>query len=113
MFTLRSLLVKNRAMMLMPKSYNKFSSVFFKRNFSTSGEVQQVEDEQALEHMTEEERLIFESKKFGADLAFNNRKHGYILSFPWNFEEIIRDYEQDFTPLAEGDFWHRWIFNRE
>jgi hypothetical protein len=63
--------------------------------------------------MTDEERLVFQSQKFGADLAFNSRKHGYILSFPWNFEDVIKDYEQDFTPLDAKSFWYKWVFNRE
>lgn len=63
--------------------------------------------------MTEEERLVHFSQKFGADLSFNSRKHGYILTLPWNFDEVIRDYEQDFKALDSKNFWHTWVFNRE
>lgn len=113
MFTYRSLVLKNRQILALWKQSSKLSASFSKRAFSAATEVTPVEEEKSLEDMTEEERLVLRSQKFGADLAFNSKKHGYILSFPWNFEEVIRDYEQDFTSLTPKSFWYKWVHNRE
>jgi hypothetical protein len=109
----RTLIVKNRPMLALWQRTSKTAPVYNMRMFSTAAGVQEVTEEKALENMTDEERLVHQSQKFGADLAFNTRKHGYILSFPWNFEDVIKDYEHDFKPLDNKNFWHRWIFNRE
>jgi len=113
MFSIRSLVVKNRSMMTLARNYRRLSSIAFKRNFSSGTQMQSVGGENALENMTEEEKLIHDCEKFGADLAFNNKKHSYILSFPWNFDNVISKYEQKYMKLSEKDFWHKWIFNRE
>jgi hypothetical protein len=34
-----------------------------------------------------------------------------VLTFPWNFPEIIQDYEQDFRFLPSPAFWNRFLFN--
>jgi hypothetical protein len=83
------------------------------RTFCATAEVEEQTEDQKLQAMSEEERAVYFSQKFGADLTFNSRKHGYILNFPWNFEEVIRDYEENFKPLDAGSFWHKWVFNRE
>ena len=111
MFTIRSLLTKNTRALSLCMKYSKLSTSIFKRSFS-SAEVQEVKDH-ILENLSEEQRIINACKKFGADLSFNERKHGYILSFPWNFDEVIQNYENNFNPLKKGNFWNRWIFNRE
>ena len=111
MFTIRSLLTKNTRALSLCMKYNKLSTSIFKRSFS-SAEVQEVKDH-ILENLSEEQRIINACKKFGADLSFNERKHGYILSFPWNFDEVIQNYENNFNPLKKGNFWNRWVFNRE
>lgn len=113
MFSVRSLLVRKNPMLNLVSRQNKLVATTFARNFCTAGQVEKVEDEKNLSEMSEEERLVMQSEKVGADLSFNSKKHGYILSFPWNFEEVIKDYEQDFTPLDSSSFWHKWIYNRE
>jgi len=113
MFSLKTLLVKNRPMLAIWKSPSLYNMAS-KRAFCSTSQVETVsEEEKGVEHMSEDERLIAMSKKFGADLSFDNRKHSYILSFPWNFDDVIKDFQQDFTPLREGNPWHRWVFNRE
>ena len=42
---------------------------------------------------------------------FNEQKHAYVLTFPWNFQEIISDFESDAKPLAAGSFWHKFVMN--
>jgi len=39
------------------------------------------------------------NKRFGADTEFNQNKHGYVLTFPWNFPEVIRDVEASYPVL--------------
>ena len=111
MFALRSLITRGRAPLTATRQLPKLASVPA-RSFCQA-EVEEVTEEDKLQSMTEEERLVYTSQKFGADLAFNENKHGYILEFPWNFEGIIEDYETEFTPLDANNFWHKWVFNRE
>jgi hypothetical protein len=96
------------------RKYNQLSTQAY-RSFSTEAEagVETLTEAQQLEAMTSEERLVHQAQKFGADLAFNSKRHGYILSFPWNYDEIIKDYEDDFKPLETNNFWYKWIHNRE
>ena len=51
------------------------------------------------------------NKRLGVDTVFSEQKHAYVLSFPWNFQEIINDYENEARPVAAGSFWHKFIFN--
>ena len=113
MFTIRHLVRKSTPMAKLWGTQLRAMPVCALRQFSTAAEMSTVEEDKELENMSEEEKLIAKSKKFGADLAFNERKHGYILSFPWNFDEVIQDYEHEFTPLDEKNFWYKWIYNRE
>lgn len=116
MFALRSLLPRRSLLpalkrTTLPMTASRALLSAPQRAFSEA--VEEVTEEDKIAAMTDEERLIYTSQKFGADLTFSEQKHGYVLEFPWNFEPIIQDFERDFAPLKEGDFWHRWIFNRE
>jgi len=111
MFALRSLISKNKSAFALAKKCTQISSIPARR--FCQAQVEEVTEETKLESMTEEERLVYNCQKFGADLTFNESKHGYILEFPWNFEGIIEDFEAEFKPLGEDNFWHKWIFNRE
>jgi len=44
-------------------------------------------------------------------MQFSESKHAYMLTFPWNFPEIINEYEQDYKPLSTSSYWHKFIFN--
>jgi hypothetical protein len=47
----------------------------------------------------------------GADISFNKSKHGYVLDFPWNFEEVINEYEADYSLQSESSYWHKFMVN--
>jgi hypothetical protein len=47
------------------------------RNFATDIEIKKKE-EQGLE-------IDQRNKKLGIDTVFNEQKHAYVLTFPWNF----------------------------
>lgn len=113
MFSFKSFLVRNKPMLSLWRRCNHAAPVTARRAFTTAANVEVRDETKSLDSMTEEEKLVARCQKFGADLAFNSRKHGYILSFPWNFEEVIKDYERDFKPLDAGNFWHKWVHNRE
>ncbi len=44
-------------------------------------------------------------------MTFSEQKHAYVLSFPWNFQQIIADYEHSATKIADGSFWHKFVIN--
>ena len=98
MFTYRSFLTKSASTMSLWRKYNRLHTLCY-RSLCTASGVETITEEQKLAAMDDEERLVYNAQKFGADLAFNTSKHGYILSFPWNYDEIIKDFEEDFTPL--------------
>jgi len=59
-----------------------------------------------------EERTISEhNEAVGADITFNEQKHGYVLTFPWNFEKVISEAESNFRPKSESSYWHRFMNN--
>ena len=64
--------------MMVAQHYQRFSS-----------QAVQTTEEEAPEQrsVTEHNRIV------GADIAFNEQKHGYVLTFPWNFEQVINDFE--------------------
>ena len=47
----------------------------------------------------------------GADLTFSENKHGYLLTFPWNFEGVIQRYESDYKPMSTTGYWHTFMNN--
>lgn len=44
-------------------------------------------------------------------MKFSEQKHAYVLTFPWNFQEIINDFETDYRPLPSSNYWARFINN--
>lgn len=44
-------------------------------------------------------------------MSFSESKHAYVLTFPWNFQEIINEYEQDNKEISETSFWGRFVFS--
>ena len=82
-------------------------SVVFVPKYNFSSEVQATESEQP-----QQERSISEHNKIvGADTSFNQQKHGYILSFPWNFEQVINDFEKGYRPMSTSSYWHQFMTN--
>lgn len=47
------------------------------------------------------------NKRMGVDTVFNEQKHAYVLTFPWNYQEVIADYEGGARPVPA--YWDRWI----
>lgn len=67
------------------------------------------------EQMAEEQReleMADANTRIGVDTEFNKNKHAYALTFPWNFQEIIDDYEQRHRGVASG-FWGLYTNNSE
>ena len=44
-------------------------------------------------------------------MKFSEQKHAYVLTFPWNFQEIISGFEQEYRGLPSNSYWHQWVFN--
>jgi len=55
--------------------------------------------------------ILDHNKAVGADVEFNEKKHGYVLTFPWNYPEIIRNFESKHSPMAESHYWHKFMMN--
>ena len=51
------------------------------------------------------------NKNVGADITFSEQKHGYVLTFPWNFEEVIAEFESDYKVMPESSYWHKFMVN--
>jgi hypothetical protein len=50
--------------------------------------------------------------RVGADQEFNEKKHGYVLTFPWNFEEVLSKTQTQYpTPFSESSYWNKWLVN--
>ena len=60
----------------------------------------------------EEETMAVRNPRLGVDVDFSERKHYYVLQFPWNFEEVINEYQHEYKSLPESNFWYKWIVNR-
>lgn len=60
----------------------------------------------------EENQVDIDSRnqRLGVDTVFSQQKHAYVLTFPWNFQEIISDYER-VSGIQKGSYWHRFVFN--
>ena len=74
------------------------------QRFSTQA-VQTTEKPAENRSIEEHNRLV------GADIAFNEQKHGYVLTFPWNFEQVISDFESSYRPLPTSAYWHKFMVN--
>ena len=74
----------------------KQRSALLVRSFSTSV---------AATHKPAGERSIREHQDIvGADILFNENKHSYVLTFPWNFQEVISQYESSYRPMSTSAF---------
>ena len=52
-----------------------------------------------------------ENARIGIDTTFSSEKHAYVLTFPWNYPEIIENFEAQHTTLPNSSFWSNWIVN--
>lgn len=76
-----------------------------RRFFASEMEVQK-KQEQSVD-------LDTQMKKIGVDLQFSEQKHAYVLTFPWNFPEIISDFEHEYRPLSASSYWGRFVFDTD
>lgn len=75
-----------------------------RRQFSAMPAVQQ-------EQNTEVETGDARNARLGVDVQFDKQKHAYVLTFPWNFPEIIDQYEANISPLADNNYWSVFVRN--
>ena len=75
-----------------------------RRNFSTEGAVATQEEPQ-------EESLADINARIGVDSTFSKQKHAYVLTFPWNFDEIIEEFSARHRPMADNSFWSKFVVN--
>lgn len=50
-----------------------------------------------------------ENARLGIDTEFSQQKHAYVLTFPWNFDEIIDDFQGRYRPMS--GFWSTFAKN--
>jgi len=47
------------------------------------------------------------NRRLGVDTVFSQQKHAYVLTFPWNFQEIISDFEGGSKPVPA--YWDKFV----
>lgn len=52
-----------------------------------------------------------ENTRLGVDVEFSQQKHAYVLTFPWNFDEIIDEFQAKHRPLSGANFWAMYTKN--
>lgn len=57
---------------------------------------------------SEENSVEAQHARIGVDKAFSEQKHAYVLTFPWNFPEIIDKFERQ---GAASGYWPRFVQN--
>ena len=59
----------------------------------------------------EETSIEAHNKRVGADIVFSEQKHGYVLTFPWNFQEVIQEFEADYKVMGDSSYWNKFMIN--
>ena len=59
----------------------------------------------------EPESIEDTNARIGVDTVFSKQKHAYVLTFPWNFDEIIDEFQAKY-PEKTG-FWSTYVKNSE
>lgn len=59
----------------------------------------------------EETSIEAHNKRVGADIVFSEQKHGYVLTFPWNFQEVIQEFEADYKVMGDSSYWNKFMMN--
>lgn len=77
------------------------STRFFSADAVTATETEQQTEETSIEAL---------NQRVGADQSFNEKKHAYVLQFPWNFENVLEEAEE-MSLLAESSYWHKFMVN--
>ena len=50
-----------------------------------------------------------ENARLGVDVEFSQQKHAYVLTFPWNFDEIIDEFQGRYRPMT--GYWATFVNN--
>jgi hypothetical protein len=50
------------------------------------------------------------NRRLGVDMVFSEQKHAYVLTFPWNFQEVINQFE-NIRPLSGSSLWSKFFYN--
>ena len=58
----------------------------------------------------EVESVEARNHRLGIDTKFDAQKHGYVLTFPWNFPEIIEKFEAQ-AGRNQSQFWDTFMKN--
>jgi len=74
------------------------------RFFSADVAVNQEADGEVVEERSLNERV-------GADDVFSEQKHAYVLTFPWNFDEVISQAQMKHRGLSESSYWNKFVTN--
>ena len=74
------------------------------RRFSDAVVAQQEEEDGEID-------MADANARFGADQEFSKQKHAYVLTFPWNFDEIIDEFQAKYRPLADNQYWSLFVRN--
>lgn len=51
------------------------------------------------------------NERVGADDVFSEQKHAYVLTFPWNFDEVISQAQMKHRGLSDSSYWARFVAN--
>jgi hypothetical protein len=55
------------------------------------------------------ETMESKNARLGVDVQFDNQKHAYVLTFPWNFPEIVNTFESSHQAISPGSYWARFV----
>jgi len=55
------------------------------------------------------ESLESKNARLGVDTQFDQQKHAYVLTFPWNFPEIVTSFESKHLSLANSSYWNYFV----
>ncbi len=55
------------------------------------------------------ESIEAKNARLGVDSKFDQQKHAYVLTFPWNFPEIVNSFETRHHSISQGSYWGRFV----
>ena len=56
------------------------------------------------------ESLESKNARLGIDSQFDSQKHAYVLTFPWNFPEIVNSFESQHR-MSASSYWSQFVTN--
>lgn len=58
----------------------------------------------------EVETMDARNQRLGIDSEFDQQKHAYVLTFPWNFPEIVSNFEDNHR-VSSNSYWTKFVEN--